>query len=98
MNLINNLDNYTGLNITIGIDQLKEAIDYCITKTRQEFEQGSIEENSETYPTPDEVTRILGVSRSTLWRWARHNYLLPVEIGGKRRYRMSDIKKLLEKK
>lgn len=29
---------------------------------------------------------LLGVDSSTLWRWAKSGYLVPVEYGGQRRY------------
>lgn len=38
---------------------------------------------------------ILQVDRSTLWRWDKTGYLKPYRIGGKVRYRLSDINKLL---
>jgi len=30
-----------------------------------------------------------------LWRWAKRGYLVPIEVGGKRRYRMSEVKAIL---
>jgi predicted site-specific integrase-resolvase len=36
------------------------------------------------------------VDLSTLHRWHKSSYLTHIEIGGKRRYRMSDVKKILE--
>ena len=33
---------------------------------------------------------------ATLWRWAKVGYLVPINVGGKRRYRMSDVKRILE--
>ena len=35
------------------------------------------------------------IDASTLWRWRKRGYLVPVSIGGKRRYRLSEIKKIL---
>jgi hypothetical protein len=83
------------LNITIKAGQLIEVIDYCIRTTRRELEQQITDANTETYPSTEHVAKMLDVDKSTLWRWAKAGYLNPVEIGGKRRYRMSDIKKIL---
>jgi len=83
------------LNVTLTAGELKDAIDYCVTKTRLDLEQLITDANTETYPSPDQVAKILNVDKSTLWRWGKSNYLKPIEIGGKRRYRMSDVKKLL---
>lgn len=39
----------------------------------------------------------LHVDKSTLWRWAKIGYLVPIEVGGKRFYKQSDIDKILKK-
>ncbi|MDD3772281.1 MAG: helix-turn-helix domain-containing protein, partial [Weeksellaceae bacterium] len=65
-------------------------------KTRKELEQQITDASTETYPSVDQVAKILNVSKTTLWRWDKSGYLKTIEIGGKRRYRMSDIKKILE--
>ena len=83
------------LTLSIKAGELVEAIDYCINKTRRELEQSITDSNIETYPSPDQVSKILNVDKSTLWRWNKRNYLSPIKIGGKRRYRMSDVKKIL---
>ena len=35
------------------------------------------------------------VCDTTLWHWAKKNYLKPVKVGNKVRYRQSDIQKIL---
>ncbi len=42
----------------------------------------------------DEVAKLLSVSKMTLYRWDQNGILKKVEIGGKRRYRKSDIERL----
>lgn len=42
----------------------------------------------------DEAAKLLSVSKMTLYRWDRNGILKKVEIGGKRRYRKSDIERL----
>lgn len=44
--------------------------------------------------TIDEAAKLLSVSKMTLYRWDKNGYLKKVEIGGKRRYRKSDIERL----
>jgi len=41
------------------------------------------------------VAEMLDVDKSTLWRWAKIGYLVPINVGGKRRYRMSDVNRIL---
>ncbi|KAA6335654.1 hypothetical protein EZS27_016127 [termite gut metagenome] len=85
-----------GVNITITVGDLVEANEALIQKTRKELEQLITDANTETYPSADQITKILNVDRSTLWRWGEKGYLVPIEIRGKRRYKMSDIKRILE--
>lgn len=96
MNLYDLLSDNTSLNITINAGQLIEAIDYCIDKTREEpGQQGKDIENG-TCLSAGQATQILDVNTGTLRRWNKSGYLCPVTTGGKRRYRVSDIKKILE--
>ena len=46
--------------------------------------------------TKDEVKEMCGVCDATLWHWNRKNYLNTIKIGNKVRYRMSDVRKILE--
>ena len=45
--------------------------------------------------TIDEASELLSVSKMTLYRWDQNGILKKVEIGGKRRYRKSDIERLV---
>ena len=83
------------LTLSIKAGELVEAIEYCINRTRRELEQVITDANSETYPSPDQVSKMLDVDKSTLWRWRKQGYLIPLEVGGKRRYKMSDVKRIL---
>lgn len=47
--------------------------------------------------TPEQAADTLKVSKVTLWRWEKSGYLIPVSIEGKKRYRNSDIAKIIEK-
>ncbi|WP_423128231.1 helix-turn-helix domain-containing protein [Gaoshiqia sp. Z1-71] len=46
---------------------------------------------AEKYRTADEVSDYLGVTRVTLWQWAKKGILKPLKIGNVLRYRQSDI-------
>jgi transcriptional regulator with PAS, ATPase and Fis domain len=84
------------VNITITVGDLVEANEALIQKTRKELEQLITDANTETFPSIEQVSKILDVNKTTLWRWGKQGYLVPIEIGGKRRYKMSDIKRILE--
>lgn len=84
------------LQVTITLGDLMEANTLLIADTKRELEQLITDQNAETYPSRDKVMEMLGVSEATLWRWAKNGYLVPLNVGGKRRYRMSDVKRILE--
>lgn len=48
--------------------------------------------------TPEYTRTILNVSKSTLWRWEKSGYLVPINVGGQCRYKTSDINEILEGK
>lgn len=56
------------------------------------------EVKKETYISANQVSNLLGVSKSTLWRWEKENYLVPVRVGNKLRYKESEVKQLMEGK
>ncbi len=83
----------SGMNvsITVSASDLYEIINHTITLTRKELEQVIVDEKSEVYLSPKEVSKLVGVNTTSLWRWAKRGYLVPLEVGGKRKYRKSDI-------
>jgi hypothetical protein len=93
MELYDLLNDNASLNVTINAGQLIEVINYAVSKTKAEFET---KQDPEQYITRKQAAQMLDVDLSSLWRWDKQGYLVPVEIGGKRRYRMSDIKKILD--
>jgi excisionase family DNA binding protein len=87
----------TGANVTlaIGINELREWHREVIADTRRELEQVVMSDKAESYPTVKQVAEILNVHNTTLWRWDKKGYLKTIEFGGGRRYKMSDVKALL---
>lgn len=96
INLINLVKECPGVQVTISLSDLIEANTMLIADTKKELEQLITDEKSETYPSREKVMEMLGVSQSTLWRWQKAGYLVPLNVGGKRRYKMSDVKRILE--
>lgn len=89
------VNQYPDVNITIKAGELKEWAEYIVRLTHQELEQQATNVKNETYLGRDEVAEMLRVDKSTLWRWNKQNYLTHIEVGGKRVYRMSDVKRIL---
>lgn len=84
------------LVVSIKLGDLVEANTLLIAETKRELEQMITDQNAETYPSREKVMEMSDVSQATMWRWQKSGYLVPINVGGKRRYRMSDVKRILE--
>ena len=84
------------LTVSIKLCDLVEANTLLVQETKRQLEQLITDQNTETYPSREKVMELLDVSSATLWRWDKIGYLKPLNVGGKRRYRMSDVKHILE--
>lgn len=81
--------------ISVKVGDLIEANEALVAKTKEQLEQIVTDQAAETYPSREKVAELLDVDKSTLWRWAKRGLLVPIEIGGKRRYKMSDVRRML---
>ena len=88
-------EKFPNINITVSLEDLTKFGRYLIDETKREYEKV---EEEEQYITPKQTAKMLDVDISTLYRWRKQNYLNHIEIGGKRKYRLSDIKKILKMK
>jgi hypothetical protein len=89
----------TGANIALTI-YLQDLIEFhreVIDDTKRKLEQEIIENKAEKYIDRTRVKELLDVDDTTLWRWNKKGYLKCIKVGGKVRYALSDIKKLLNK-
>ena len=101
--LIQLAEQYPGLTISVSLDDLLTA-----GRTLADELLDSIVQTHDERPTPakeedelltkEETRRKLGVSVTTLWRWAQDGYLTPIKVGVQVRYRLSDINAILVKK
>ncbi|MGN1258570.1 MAG: helix-turn-helix domain-containing protein [Candidatus Limisoma sp.] len=94
-NLITLAEQFPNLQVTISLSDLITANRQLVEMTRAELEKQITDANTETYPSVDKVCEILGVVKSTLWRWEKKGVLVPIKVGGKNRYKMSDVRQLL---
>lgn len=85
------------MSITIRLEDLMEANRSLLAEL---LEQESLEREKrskeETYLTRDQVMDMLNISSTTLWRWMKQKYLVPIEIGAKRLYLRSEVERLLK--
>ncbi len=82
--------------VSIKLGELVEANNLLIAETKRQLEQSITDAHTESYPSRERVMQMLDVSQATLWRWQRAGYLVPINVGGKRRYKMSDIQRILD--
>lgn len=82
----------TNVQLVINALDLKEAFLQWSEEVKSEEKQPQVE----NYLTSPETARRLGVDESTLWRWDKSGYLKKLKVGGKVRYRESDVIKLME--
>jgi len=95
-NLIELAKECPGLQVTITLGDLIEANRLMIAEVKRELEQEIADSKAETYISREKTMEILDVSSTTLWRWKRMGYLVPVSVGANDRYRMSDIRRIME--
>ena len=81
--------------VSISLGDLIECNEELIRRAKAELEQQITDAAAETYPSVTKVAEILDANKTAFWRWTESGNLVPIEIGGKRRYRMSDVKRIL---
>lgn len=95
MQLADLLQTNANISLTITLDDLRTFSNELIQSTKKELEAEVIAQQNESYLTRLETADFLKVNQASLWRWAKRGYLLPVEVGGKRMYRKSDLQRIL---
>ena len=93
MNINSLLNVDTNISVMVSVADLKE---FALTVVAEAIAAKEAEKKEEKYLTPDDVVDMLGVSKNTLWRWEKESYLIPIKVGRKSRYKLSDVKSLLE--
>lgn len=94
-NLVELAREIPGISINASFTDLIEAFRVVADEHKRELEEIVLSDKAESYPTVKQVSEMLNVNASTLWRWAQKKYLVPIEFGGGRRYKMSEVKALM---
>lgn len=85
--------------LQVNSDDLKEFANQILLGAQSiAHEQAELAARADKLLTVEEAAHMLSVSKMTLYRWDQNGILKKVEIGGKRRYRLSDIEKLVGSK
>lgn len=87
-----------GVYLVVDATDMKAAFQEFLRITREaEDEQRAYDDELATV-TREEACKIFNRSYSTLLRWEKDGYLVPVKIGKTPLYKMSDIKDVLNQK
>ena len=96
LNLNDLVQQAPSINLTVSAADLRDFASQLIEETKEQLENTISDAKAETYVSSEKAMEILDICKTTLWRWKKRNYLIPIRIGGNDRYRMSDIKKIME--
>ena len=72
-------------------------LESLVKKLFQEVLDSQEPKKEEKLFTVAETAKLLGVDRTSLWRWEKAKYLMPIRLGGRIRYKQSDIEMLCKK-
>ena len=84
------------ITVSVTLSDLFEFGEELVRTSKRQLEQILNDEAAEKYLTPQKVAELLDCDLSTIWRHDKRGYLKPVFFGAKKRYKLSDIKKILE--
>lgn len=80
------------LTVKLNLTDLTAYAEYCFDKARKDSPPPLPEEE---LLTPAQFAEILKVSLVTIWNWDRKGITKPVRIGNAKRYRRSDLEKIM---
>ena len=98
LDLFELLREFPEATLTVHAGDLGHFARELMAEAHQNFEReraALAEEKKEEYLTPEKVKTLLSISESTLYRMAKAKILIPVFVGGQKRYRRSDLDKIL---
>lgn len=84
------------IKLEVNGEDLLEFSNDLINRAKAELSTEIAEARKEKYLTREEVKQICGVCDATLWHWNKKNYLKAIKMGNKVRYRMSDVRRIIE--
>ena len=84
-----------GAILSVSAADLVAANKALIETTKREMAE-LLERKGPHLLTREMVMEKLNIVPSTLWRWAKSGYLVPVNVGGQRRYKSTDVDEILE--
>ncbi len=84
-----------GTIIAVPVGDLVDANTRLVERTVADMERTIANKRETVYLTREQVIAKLNIVPSTLWRWNKRGYLVPVKVGGENRYRSTDLDRIL---
>ena len=86
-----------GANITLMVQHsdLKEFANQVVSQAIEGYRREVSAQSEERLLTIKQVSELLSVDKSTLYRWEKADYLRPRKIGGLVRYVKSDVDEII---
>ena len=89
------LSSGANVSITVTADDLRVFLAEVVQEVMNKEKAAQAARNADETMTQKEVCKFLNVSKSTLWRWERDNYLLPTgRMGRSPQYLKSDVQRI----
>lgn len=92
MDIIEALNQNNNQLLLINAKDLNAFADYLLSKA----EKAMKEKSEEKYLSSNEVKDLLKIKDTALWTYEKQGILTPHKIGGRKKYKKSDINKLIE--
>lgn len=96
MDIIKMSKEYPGITVAVAVGDLVSANTRLLATAKTELFKVVKDEVGDVLLTKEVVMAKLAVSDSTLWRWKKSGYLVPVTVGGQTRYRLRDIQAIMD--
>lgn len=69
-----------------------------INRAKDELSSMMAEARKEKFLSKEDMKKLCDVFDATLWHWGKRNYLKPIKVGNKVRYRLTDVQRILGEK
>lgn len=89
------LESSSGMMISVSLRDLKAWHNWVMHTIQMEAKNNTIT-TDEQFLSPMHTRKMLDISTMQLHRWKKANYLVPTRIGDTDKYRLSDIKRIIE--
>ena len=90
------LENNVDVTLTVKASDLTTFGQFLIDNAAREATEQKRLKDEEVFYSVDEVMKVLNIkNRTTIWRWQKSGYLVPVKVGKLCRFKKSDVDAIL---